>query len=288
MAETFEGSVHINRTGTSNSTIVLYADTGNITAGGSTQDGDVLLKDGTDANRIHLDSSNNTIIFYNASNQVIAELGRNGNLRLGGGGLDGDIEMYKSDNQRTLHFDADKSNLWIGGNGTDGDIVLFPSGTTNSNDASQGTIHLDADAGDIILRNADCAEDFTVAAEHEIEPGMVLTIDDEGSLAVSRQAYDRRVAGVASGAGAYRPGMVLDRVPGQLNRQPVALVGKVYCKVDANYGAIQVGDLLTTSPTAGHAMRAADPLRAFGAVVGKALRPFAEGQGLIPILVALQ
>jgi len=49
-----------------------------------------------------------------------------------------------------------------------------------------------------------------------------------------------------------------------------------------------VGDLLTTSPTPGHAMRADDPGRAFGAVLGKALRPLADGQGLVPILVALQ
>jgi hypothetical protein len=35
-------------------------------------------------------------------------------------------------------------------------------------------------------------------------------------------------------------------------------------------------------------MKATDPLRAFGAVIGKALRPKKEGKGLIPILVALQ
>ena len=47
-------------------------------------------------------------------------------------------------------------------------------------------------------------------------------------------------------------------------------------------------DLLTTSASPGHAMKASEPLRAFGAVIGKALRPLAEGQGLIPILIALQ
>jgi hypothetical protein len=49
-----------------------------------------------------------------------------------------------------------------------------------------------------------------------------------------------------------------------------------------------MGDLLTTSPTPGHAMKADDPLKAFGAVIGKALRPLDEGEGLIPILIALQ
>jgi hypothetical protein len=63
---------------------------------------------------------------------------------------------------------------------------------------------------------------------------------------------------------------------------------QVYCKVDAQYAPIEVGDLLTTSPTPGHAMKAADPFKAFGAVIGKALQPLHTGQGLLPILIALQ
>jgi hypothetical protein len=35
-------------------------------------------------------------------------------------------------------------------------------------------------------------------------------------------------------------------------------------------------------------MKVDDPMKAFGAVIGKALRPLHEGQGLIPILIALQ
>ena len=74
----------------------------------------------------------------------------------------------------------------------------------------------------------------------------------------------------------------------EINRIPIALLGKVYCKADARYGSIEVGDLLTTCASPGHAMKAADPVKAFGAVIGKALRPLKEGQGLIPILIALQ
>ena len=80
---------------------------------------------------------------------------------------------------------------------------------------------------------------------------------------------------------------MLDKQQSSSTRKPIALLGKVYCKVDAQYGVIEVGDLLTTSPTPGHAMNADDPLKAFGTVIGKALRPV-EGQGLIPILIALQ
>ncbi len=142
--------------------------------------------------------------------------------------------------------------------------------------------------GDLRLLNADCAEDFDVFGAVKAEPGTVMVLGNEGVLSESYQAYDKRVAGVISGAGNYKPGIVMDKQQTSGNRQPVALMGKVFCKVDAQFGAIEVGDLLTTSPTPGHAMRTSDPFRAFGAVIGKALRTLAEGQGLIPILIALQ
>jgi hypothetical protein len=142
--------------------------------------------------------------------------------------------------------------------------------------------------GDIRLTNADCAEDFDVRGADKVDPGTVMILGNEGALSESQQAYDKRVAGVISGAGDYKPGIVLDKRQASGNRQPIALLGKVFCKVDAQFGAIEVGDLLTTSPTVGRAMKADDVLKAFGAVIGKALRPLREGQGLIPILIALQ
>jgi hypothetical protein len=141
---------------------------------------------------------------------------------------------------------------------------------------------------DIFLPGADCAEHFDIGGAEQIEPGTVVVIDREGTLRRSEQAYDKKVAGVVSGAGEYRPGIVLDRRQSQDGRAPVSLVGKVYCKVDAKYASIEVGDLLTSSPTPGHAMKASDPFQAFGAVIGKALRPWHDGCGLIPILICLQ
>lgn len=142
--------------------------------------------------------------------------------------------------------------------------------------------------GDIRLTNADCAEDFTIGTDVSVEPGTVMVLGDEGALFPSHKAYDRCVAGVVSGAGEYKPGIVLDKQESKRNRQPIALLGKVYCKVDAQYSAIEIGDLLTTSPTPGHAMKAEDPHKAFGAIIGKALRSLGSGRGLIPILIALQ
>lgn len=142
--------------------------------------------------------------------------------------------------------------------------------------------------GDISLANADCAEDFDVTGADEVGPGTVMVLGNDGALSESQQAYDKRVAGVISGAGNYKPGIVLDKQETSFNRKPIALLGKVYCKVDAQYASIEIGDLLTTSSSPGHAMKASDHKKAFGAVIGKALRPLKEGQGLIPILIALQ
>jgi hypothetical protein len=142
-------------------------------------------------------------------------------------------------------------------------------------------------SGDVLLTGADCAEDFDVRDPEALEPGMVMIIGADSVLYTSSDPYDTRVAGVLSGAGDCRPGIILGRGPSRLNRWPLALSGKTFCKVDAQYTPINVGDLLTTSPTRGHAMKAHDPGKAYGAVIGKALDSLAEGQGLIPILIAL-
>jgi hypothetical protein len=139
----------------------------------------------------------------------------------------------------------------------------------------------------VITAGSDCAEEFDLE-DAQLEPGSVVVFTDGGRLAAAAESYDKRVAGVISGAGAYRPGVILGRQSEGGSRAPIALMGRVFCKVDADFAPIRVGDLLTTSLTAGHAMRVTDPSRAFGAVIGKALAPHADGLGLIPILVALQ
>ncbi len=141
-------------------------------------------------------------------------------------------------------------------------------------------------ASDVVLTGADCAEEFG-CLDGPVEPGSVVELTDDGRLRQSTAPYSKRVAGVVSGAGSYRPGVVLDRRPDEQDRVPIALVGKVYCKVDATECPVEVGDLLTTSATAGHAMKATDAGRAFGAVIGKALSPLSGGSGLIPVLVGL-
>ncbi len=176
-------------------------------------------------------------------------------------------------------------NYGLFAEGTKGAASFLGDIAINGNIASVKTVNV---SQDVILTGADCAEHFDVAESQNLEPGTVVVIDRDGALRESRLAYDKKVAGVVSGAGDYRPAVVLDRRPSESVRALVAMVGKVYCKVDADYGPVDVGDLLTASPTPGHAMKANDPTRSFGSVIGKALRPITHGRGLIPILVALQ
>jgi hypothetical protein len=143
-----------------------------------------------------------------------------------------------------------------------------------------------------ITGGADLSEQFDVGAEGtETQPGMVVCIDPEnpGKLIISTKAYDRTVAGIISGAGGVKPGMLMgQRDTAADGQHPVALTGRVYVWVDASYGAIEPGDLLTTSATPGHAMKAADYDRSRGATLGKAMSRLASGRGLVLMLVQPQ
>ena len=122
----------------------------------------------------------------------------------------------------------------------------------------------------------------------EISPGNVLIIDPDnpGELTLSNQAYDSKVAGIVAGANDLGSGVKLGT--GNFDCD-VALAGRVYCNVDASYGAISPGDLLTTSPTSGHAMLVNDMDRSHGAILGKAMESLKKGdKGQILVLVTLQ
>ncbi|MFH1747889.1 MAG: hypothetical protein ABIG44_12715 [Planctomycetota bacterium] len=134
----------------------------------------------------------------------------------------------------------------------------------------------------------DYAEGFDVSDETRIGPGTVLVIDAEnaGKLAMSSTPYDHKVAGIVAGANGL--GSAVRLGAGQFDFD-VALAGRVYCNVDAAYGAIRPGDLLTTSPTPGHAMRVTDHGKAQGAILGKAMQSLEHGEkGQILVLVTLQ
>lgn len=156
---------------------------------------------------------------------------------------------------------------------------------------------------------ADFAEMMAVAGGPDVvEPGDVLVIGPDGRLTPAVMPYATNLAGVYSA----RPGFVGDTQIAERGLQmyepvdaaevnkirqdqvPVALIGIVPVKATADNGAIQPGDLLTTSAVPGHAMKA-EPVESngaeiypTGAILGKALEPLAEGRGIIQVLVTLR
>lgn len=293
--------------GTTLAQATMHLDGGaaNMFAGGQGQDGDVVLRASDGATRVHLDAGSGNawlggggadgdlvLMPSGGTNGTLEQAtihldGGGANIFAGGQGQDGDIVLRAPDGADRIRLDAGGGNIWVGGNGADGDIVLFAASGDNAT-LAQATIHLNGDAGDIVLQNADCAEDFEIAEGENLEPGTVVALGDDSRLHASSEAYNRRVVGVIAGAGNLRPGIVLGRQRDGKRRMPVALVGRVFCKADASAGPIGVGDLLTTSDVPGHVMRAGDPGRAFGAVVGKAITGLKGGTGMVQVLVALQ
>jgi hypothetical protein len=127
----------------------------------------------------------------------------------------------------------------------------------------------------------DVAEYFAV--QEDPEPGTVMVIGEDSKLQSSITAYDTTVAGIVSTA----PGVSLGaNETGNAGEKLIAVAGRVQCKVDASYASVKPGDLLTTSDTRGHAMKATNPQ--IGTILGKALEPLDSGAGVIEVLVTLQ
>src|SRR5262249_42629279 len=99
---------------------------------------------------------------------------------------------------------------------------------------------------------ADYAE--LLAGDAGLEPGDVLLVGEDGRLVRSSQPAQAAVVGVVSTESGILGGMGEDG--DATGKVPVALVGIVPTKVSAENGPIRPGDLLTTSGTPGHAMKA--------------------------------
>jgi hypothetical protein len=146
--------------------------------------------------------------------------------------------------------------------------------------ARDGTVFSD---GGFTTPAADYAE--LLPAHAGLEPGDVLVIGPDGELARSTSPAQTAVVGVYS----TQPGFIAgagDESADISDLVPLAVMGVVPVKVTAENGPIQPGDLLTSSSTAGHAMRAGvDPMP--GTIIGKALAPWKVGIGTIKMLVML-
>ena len=120
---------------------------------------------------------------------------------------------------------------------------------------------------------------------------MVVAIDPAGSggLKLASVPYERGVVGVVSGAGGLNTGLMMGQKGNVADGEhPVALSGRVYVWADADIAPIRPGDFLTSAERPGHAMRAQDRERAWGAILGKAMTGLDSGRGLVLTLVSLQ
>ncbi len=107
--------------------------------------------------------------------------------------------------------------------------------------------------------------------------GDVVTVTDApaGAAALAGKPFDRGVLGIVGG----------ERDASWTGSAPLVLSGAVaFCNVDGTAGAIEAGDLLVSSSTPGHAMRAGET-PAPGTVIAKALEPLDGGTGVIRVLV---
>ncbi|MCJ7578351.1 MAG: hypothetical protein MUO91_07855 [candidate division Zixibacteria bacterium] len=236
-----------------------------------------------------------------------------GRFDLGGGqvsistplGWPGIIALSSNGHRRDISFND--NGLYIAtsssasGPSADNGITILENGnvgmgTTNTNPSQRLTVRgniliVSASTGNPVVElgeGLDYAEGFNVSDESEIAPGAVLVIDPDnpGKLALSQKAYDSKVAGIVAGAKGLGSGVRLG--VGQFDYN-VALAGRVYCNVDATYGEVSPGDLLTTSPTPGYAMVVKDHTKAQGAILGKAMEKLTYGEKRqILVLVTLQ
>jgi len=287
-----DNALRFGQPGVATSTVEIVGRDGAGRFGGEQVDGSVTVNGADGSPRVGLSGrhgrvragdhgANGSFVAVGADGQTKAVLeAANAKLTVGGSGTDGTVSVLGADGLPLVELLArpNESVLGIGQKGRPARISLYGAN-------QQEAIKLDAAAGDILLANADCAELFDVTGP--AEPGSVMVITDDGTLAACDQRQDSRVAGVVSGAGDFAPGLILDQRTTAYERAPIALMGKVYCRVDATRSPVRPGDLLTTSQTLGHAERMGEEGRTTGVVLGKALAPLADGTGLIPILVSL-
>lgn len=137
----------------------------------------------------------------------------------------------------------------------------------------------------LTITGGDVAEARHPAAKQQIQPGMVVIFDEkeQGKIRTTNRAYDKKVAGVISGAGKYFAGVCLLQEELAKGAFPLAQVGtvEVLC-----VGPVAVGDLLTTSSVPGYAMAVRKPLKGIGAAIGKATTTLKKGErGLVEIQV---
>ncbi len=121
----------------------------------------------------------------------------------------------------------------------------------------------------------------------DYEAGDVVVMGDKGDMKVTLATVQNSptVIGVYADSPGFLGGQAVTPTEASAGIA-VTMMGVVPVKVSDENGPIQTGDLLVTSSTPGHAMRADNPLP--GTILGKALEPLDKGTGVILVLLMLQ
>ncbi|MCX5669161.1 MAG: hypothetical protein NTX89_03465 [Candidatus Omnitrophica bacterium] len=140
----------------------------------------------------------------------------------------------------------------------------------------------------------DLAEVTPVRKEKDLELGDVVCIDKEAKVRMrrSQKSYDPLVSGIVSdletAAMVIGGDTTTEEITTIKDKKPIALVGRVLCKVNTENGPIEIGDLLVTSNKPGYAMKADINKLKPGMVLGKAMESLKNGEGKIIVWITLQ
>src|SRR5215217_7787484 len=96
-------------------TIILDGDNGDVTVGGSNQDGQLLVTTGAGATRVSIDGATGTVTILAADGDPLVTID----------GSEGDIIVHRktaSVNHDILRFNAADAELLVGGQGNEGDV----------------------------------------------------------------------------------------------------------------------------------------------------------------------
>ena len=103
------GRVRLRRRPDNPETILLDTEEGNVVLGGDERDGDIRMRDGTDTERIHLDTG--APIAVDREHVRIRLDGREGTLLLGADGTSGTVEIRDGDGGERLVLDGEAGDV---------------------------------------------------------------------------------------------------------------------------------------------------------------------------------
>jgi len=259
-----------------------------------------------------LDSGSNLISRPDGKNIVVRDVDKTTRFRINT--ASGEVRQYNDAGIETIRLDAQSNgdgSYFTMANSDGFKNIRILSEETNS---SSGAIYLYDDFGNLSVKidgdvsgdgrvttdelaikgGSDFAENFDIIYKENgltPKPGMLVSIlpDASGKLQITNQAYDKKLAGIISGANGIEPGLYMSQEGSIADGEyPVALTGRVYVYANTENGNIKPGDLLTSSTQAGYAMKVNLAENAQGAIIGKAMTSLTEKEGFVLVLVNLQ